>query len=70
MAKTFWPGANPLGQRIRLTLVPDERPREIVGVVADIRSSSVEAAARPALYTAVAQQPLHNRAPFGLARLG
>jgi putative ABC transport system permease protein len=69
MAKAFWPGADPLGRHIRLELVPDEQPREIVGIVADVRSSSVETVARPAVYTPLAQQPAHNRAPFGAARL-
>jgi predicted permease len=69
MAKTFWPGADPIGRHIRLELVPDEQPREIVGIVADVRSSSVETVARPAVYTPLAQQPAHNRAPFGAARL-
>jgi putative ABC transport system permease protein len=35
MARQFFPSENPIGKRITLDYVPDERPREIVGVVGD-----------------------------------
>jgi predicted permease len=37
MARKFWPNQNPIGQIITLETVPSERPREIVGVVGDVR---------------------------------
>ncbi len=50
MAKKFWPGADPIGQRI---VSIDERsiPREIVGVVADVKSFGLDAASKPEMYT-------------------
>ena len=35
MARRFWPGANPVGKRI--TIRSDTTPREIIGVISDIR---------------------------------
>jgi hypothetical protein len=45
MARRFWPGENPLGQRVTVTIVSGERPREIVGVVGDTPTS--RSTARP-----------------------
>src|SRR5262249_33577917 len=39
-ARKYWPNQNPLGQRI--TLEYDAAPREIVGVVADVRHFGAE----------------------------
>ena len=49
MAKTFWPGSDPIGQR----LISRERakPSEIIGVVADTRSHSLGAESKPEMYT-------------------
>jgi predicted permease len=69
LARTFWPGQDPIGRHLRLDLVPDEQPREVVGVVADVRASPVVRDVAPALYTPSNQQPPHNRAPYGDARL-
>jgi len=46
MARRFWPGAEPIGQRINLF----GRAREIIGVVKDVRYSSVDKVADPAIY--------------------
>jgi len=46
MARRFWPGAEPTGQRINLF----GSVREIVGVVKDVRYSSVDKVADPAIY--------------------
>jgi putative ABC transport system permease protein len=37
MAQRWWPNQNPIGERIIFDFVPDEQPREIVGVVGDVR---------------------------------
>jgi hypothetical protein len=46
MAKKFWPGANPLGERIAVDkyLGPDfaAPPREIIGVVRDVRDGGIK----------------------------
>ena len=46
MARRFWPGEEPTGQRIDLF----GSVREIVGVVKDVRYSSVDKVADPAIY--------------------
>jgi putative ABC transport system permease protein len=55
----FWPNENPLGHRIHLgaTLGADTARREIVGVVAPVRSASLESAPRPTIYVPHAQNP-------------
>ncbi|HZT72381.1 MAG TPA: ABC transporter permease [Terriglobales bacterium] len=58
-ARRYWPGQNPLGQRMRfLGFTPHGAPpwMEIVGVVADTRIS-LAAPPRPAAFVAAAQQP-------------
>jgi putative ABC transport system permease protein len=60
MAKTFFPGRSPIGQRITIgkNLGPAwvDVPREIVGVVGDVRTMLDEPAG-PAMYTPLAQVP-------------
>ncbi len=50
MAKKFWPRSNPIGQRI---ISIDERstPREIVGMVKDVKSFGLAAQSKPEMYT-------------------
>ncbi len=64
MAATYWPGSDPIGQWLLVDSAPDERPRRIVGVVADTRASVVARDAMPTLYTLFEQQPRHLRAPY------
>jgi putative ABC transport system permease protein len=57
IARAFWPGEDPLGRRLVVgaTIGAAPEPREIVGVVGDVRASSLEAAPRPTLYVPHAQ---------------
>jgi len=41
LAKRFWPDGNPLGKHITLTFFPSA-PREIVGIVGDVKEDSLE----------------------------
>src|SRR5262249_44681620 len=41
MVKSFWPNENPLGARLATTLEGGKVEREIVGIVADVRSGSL-----------------------------
>jgi putative ABC transport system permease protein len=55
-ARELWPGRSPLGQRIAMSWGSDLEA-EVVGVVGDVRLSSLEKPARAALYWAQAQVP-------------
>jgi predicted permease len=55
-AREFFPGGEALGQTITLIAGPDERPREIVGVVADFTQYTPRIPVRPAVYTSYLQQ--------------
>ena len=41
MARRFFENEDPIGKRITLDFVPDERPRQIIGVVGDTKSSEI-----------------------------
>lgn len=58
-AKRYWSGENPVGRHLRYDQNPDNWV-EIVGVVGDIRHSSIEAQPRPELYIPYFQSPSHN----------
>jgi putative ABC transport system permease protein len=60
MARLFWPNGNPLGRRVRINR-PEERPDEIIGVVADVKISDIESEVMPTVYWP------HHRWPFGFA---
>jgi putative ABC transport system permease protein len=51
-ARKFWPGADPLGQRIRLSinLEPSDAWAEIVGIVGDVKYGRIEDAHRADVY--------------------
>ena len=57
-AKKYWPGQNPVGQRIRIggsAGLFAEPPREIVGVVADVRDAGLNIDPQPEMFVPVAQ---------------
>jgi putative ABC transport system permease protein len=58
LARTYWPGADPIGKRIRFgDPDPKKKPEwlTIVGVVDDVRNSSLEGTPRPQTYLATSQ---------------
>ena len=65
-ARKYWPGEDPIGQRIRIhvSTMTDEVEREIVGVVSDIRAGRIEAAAAPLVYVPHAQYPFEFMTVF------
>jgi putative ABC transport system permease protein len=69
MAVQFWPDDTPLGRRLTLSLVQDERPREIVGVVRNARLTPYQRDAEPTMYVLHNQQPAHGRGGFSWQRL-
>ena len=64
-ARQFWPGGDPIGKRLTLDVVPEERRREVVGVVRDVPLRRAETEAQPIVYTSYLQQPSRYRGPFG-----
>jgi putative ABC transport system permease protein len=58
--KKYFPNEDPIGQQIRLRFIPypidEDRPRQIVGVVADVKNRSLSEETYPAMYAASLQQ--------------
>jgi putative ABC transport system permease protein len=69
LARRYWPAGNALGQRITLSIVPEEQPREIVGIVGDTPIGRMDHGASPVIYASQLQQPLHYRVPYGQSRV-
>jgi putative ABC transport system permease protein len=62
-ARRFWPGTNPLGQQIHLGVrLAEARSgmKTIVGVVGDVRGSSLDATAAPEVYVPYAQHQVDS----------
>jgi putative ABC transport system permease protein len=57
MARRYWPGVDPIGQRLRLAFYSTPMEREVVGVVADTRQRTLDDPAEPILYVPHAQAP-------------
>ncbi len=55
LARKYFPGEDPIGKRITVLTVAEERPREIVGVIGDILDHSIEP--RTEMYVSFLQQP-------------
>jgi putative ABC transport system permease protein len=58
MAQRYFPNQDPIGKRINFAFPPDpDMPREIVGVVGDVRDVSLDKAPGPMMYAPYAQSP-------------
>src|SRR5439155_564027 len=57
LAKKYFSGENPIGRRIRIDNDAARAPREIVGVVADVKHSSLDGEAAPHVYEPLPQAP-------------
>ncbi len=56
MAREFWPNENPLGQVITFDTGEEERPREIVGVVGEVKYPGLWSKRPPKVYISYRQQ--------------
>ena len=59
MAKRYWPNQDPIGQAIKFDDSPDEKPRQIVGIVQDVKQSFLSEPAQPEAF--VPYQQLSSR---------
>jgi predicted lysophospholipase L1 biosynthesis ABC-type transport system permease subunit len=57
MARQYWPNESPIGARVQLGVDGGTIVREIVGVVADVRSRTLDFAPVPETYVPYAQYP-------------
>jgi putative ABC transport system permease protein len=55
LAKRLWPGQDPLGKRINTSDPTKPVWREVVGVIAETRNTSLESAAQPSVFVPLAQ---------------
>lgn len=68
LARQYWPGVSPLGQRVRIGGPEEVRlygggvEREVVGVVADFVGGDLEGGITPALFVPYAQYPVASLA--------
>jgi len=53
----FMKGLDPLAQQVRFTYNDKEKPRQVVGVVNDIKEAELDAPPLPAIYTPFQQDP-------------
>jgi putative ABC transport system permease protein len=54
MAERFWPGSDPIGMRI---VLEKSEPRTVIGVVGDVKSTSLDEDPETELYLPFAEQP-------------
>lgn len=57
MARRFFPGQNPVGQRLTASFHLQQGPREIVGVVGDVKSNGLDDDAAATMYLPFRQAP-------------
>ena len=49
-ARSFWPGQNPIGRHLKFFWSRGTQDREVVGVVGDVKQSSLAAVSQPEMY--------------------
>jgi putative ABC transport system permease protein len=68
-AKSFWPNADPIGKTITLGAFGFEVGAEVIGVVSDVRYSTIESASVPDAYIPFLQSPQARMRLFVRSRL-
>jgi len=58
MARRFWPGENPIGKRLTPSFHSQQGPREIVGIVGDVKTSGLDVDASAMMYMPFKQAPM------------
>jgi putative ABC transport system permease protein len=57
MARRFWPGEDPIGRRMTASFSAEQGPREVVGVVGDVKGAGLDADAASTMYLPYKQIP-------------
>jgi putative ABC transport system permease protein len=70
VARRYFPREDPIGQYIRFDLLPDDRPRQIVGIVGDTRINALQTTSSPAVYVPQLQQGPTFVGPYVYLRNG
>ncbi len=70
MARKYFPNEDAIGRYIRFDFVPDERPRQIVGVVGNVLVGPLQTSSAPAVYVPHLQQGPTFAGPFVYLRTG
>jgi putative ABC transport system permease protein len=52
MARQYFPNENPIGKQLRVEMMPDPQPTEVIGVVADAKYKTLEDPPYPMVYWA------------------
>jgi putative ABC transport system permease protein len=70
LAQRFFPNEDPIGQRLTLDFVPDEKPRQIVAVVGDVTLNRLQPRKTPIIYVPYTQQTPRSIGPYWNDRAG
>jgi len=70
MARQHFSGEDPIGQYLRFDSIPEEQPRQIVGVVGDMLDGPFSAQHAPTVYVPHVQQTTRATGPTVYARIG
>jgi putative ABC transport system permease protein len=70
MARKYFPNEDPIGQYIRFDFVPNERPRQIVGIVGNMLLGPLQTASSPGVYVPHLQQGPTFAGPYVYMRIG
>ena len=60
MAQKFWPNEDPIGREITFDSSPEERPRQIVGIVGNVKQFELIRESQPQAYVSYLQLPAHT----------
>jgi putative ABC transport system permease protein len=60
MARQFWPNQDPIGQAMTFDSSPEERPRQIVGIVGNVKQFMLTHDSPPQAYVSYEQLPAHT----------
>jgi len=60
MAREFWPNEDPIGREITFDSSPEEQPRQIVGIVGNVKQFVLTIDSQPQAFVSYLQMPAHT----------